>query len=544
MKLFQQENCLEVITKLFAVLKIKVTATTLEKDLTFHPDYPSLLSISDTLIKYGVDNVAIKTQPGKLRQIPLPCLVQIKSVKDNDDFFSVIKSINHSYVTYYDPDKKLWKKSSLADFTKVWPKGIALIMDATFAHGEKDYLKNRREENQRNTSQCFTLLALPLLAIFFMVTALINNGLSVLMPALYLLLTLLGILMTGLLVGYELNPDHAVAKKFCTAHKKVNCAAVLSSRASKVFGIPWSTIGLLYFIMCLFVQLIIGFANPIALFVLTWISTIAISFVFFSVYYQWRIVKQWCILCLGVQAVLVLQLFIAVVNNWQLLMPWSAVLPITGLVLLASITAFTLVNLLSITLRAEPENKRNLAAMQRLKHHPQLFEALLEKQKMMISDPAGLGIVLGNPQGSCKIIKVCNPYCAPSASAHPAIEELLDSNPQLQVQIIFTAIRTDNDVTALTIKHLLAIAENHSETLIKNALDYWYLSPAKDYQMLATKFMMNGELKKQGTHVEAMYLWCKNNHIIYTPTFFVNGYQLPEIYNIDDLRYLIPFLTH
>jgi len=50
---------------------------------------------------------------------------------------------------------------------------------------------------------------------------------------------------------------------------------------------------------------------------------------------------------------------------------------------------------------------------------------------------------------------------------------------------------------------------------------------------------MNGELEKQAAKLEAMSNWCKEIKIQATPTFLVNGYQLPEAYKIEDVKYLI-----
>jgi len=50
---------------------------------------------------------------------------------------------------------------------------------------------------------------------------------------------------------------------------------------------------------------------------------------------------------------------------------------------------------------------------------------------------------------------------------------------------------------------------------------------------------MNGELQLQNKKIEDMNEWCKEIDIRFTPTFFINGYQLPEIYNIRDIKYLL-----
>ncbi len=50
---------------------------------------------------------------------------------------------------------------------------------------------------------------------------------------------------------------------------------------------------------------------------------------------------------------------------------------------------------------------------------------------------------------------------------------------------------------------------------------------------------MNGVLKQQDEKVEAMSTWFKETGIAFTPTFFVNGYQLPDIYKVGDLKYFL-----
>jgi protein-disulfide isomerase len=50
---------------------------------------------------------------------------------------------------------------------------------------------------------------------------------------------------------------------------------------------------------------------------------------------------------------------------------------------------------------------------------------------------------------------------------------------------------------------------------------------------------MNGELTQQDDKVNDMKEWCNKTEISFTPTFFVNGHQLPEIYNVSDLKYFL-----
>jgi protein-disulfide isomerase len=174
-----------------------------------------------------------------------------------------------------------------------------------------------------------------------------------------------------------------------------------------------------------------------------------------------------------------------------------------------------------------------------MKKDGRIFEALMAKQKKITGSTEGLGITLGNPQAQHTLVKVCNPYCGPCAKAHPEIHELIRQNSNIKVQVIFTATVEETDRRSKPVKHLLAIAEKQNEQLTKQALDDWYLPEKTDYEVFAAKYPMNGELNVQNAKVKAMQNWCEEVKIEVTPTFFVNGYQLPENYKVTDLTYFL-----
>jgi protein-disulfide isomerase len=47
------------------------------------------------------------------------------------------------------------------------------------------------------------------------------------------------------------------------------------------------------------------------------------------------------------------------------------------------------------------------------------------------------------------------------------------------------------------------------------------------------------ELEAQGKALESMDAWCKEIGIAFTPTFYVNGHQLPELYAVADLKHFL-----
>jgi ABC-type bacteriocin/lantibiotic exporter with double-glycine peptidase domain len=60
-----------------------------------------------------------------------------------------------------------------------------------------------------------------------------------------------------------------------------------------------------------------------------------------------------------------------------------------------------------------------------------------------------------------------------------------------------------------------------------------------DYDVFAAKYPMNGELAQQKTMIKAMQDWAEREQITHTPTIFINGYELPSAYEVEDLKYVL-----
>jgi len=65
-------NADSVVIKLLKYLLVSVDKNKIVKELEIHPDYPSLLSISDVLNTFNIPNVAFQEQFENLDNIPRP----------------------------------------------------------------------------------------------------------------------------------------------------------------------------------------------------------------------------------------------------------------------------------------------------------------------------------------------------------------------------------------------------------------------------------------------------------------------------------------
>ena len=66
------EKPARLIKRFLRLLYVPVTGATVQNTLLNHPDYPSLLSISDALRTWKVNTIATRLPKEQLTQLPLP----------------------------------------------------------------------------------------------------------------------------------------------------------------------------------------------------------------------------------------------------------------------------------------------------------------------------------------------------------------------------------------------------------------------------------------------------------------------------------------
>lgn len=547
------QHCEDTVMHLLTTLNIKFTKTTLQKQLTEHPDYPSMMSIADVIgFVYNVASISLKISRENIfrePEIQVPFLAQIKSPVLEHEVFVVVKNLNSNTVEVYRPDTKKTEVLSVEVFDNIY-EGTILAVAKTEDSEEKDYLQNLKSAKRLFLFQNVAGYSIPITTVVSCILMVLYKvNFAPVAGVVFTLLTFVGCLISLLLLWREIDQSNPIVHQFCQMTTKINCSAILESGASKIFGVSWSSIGMIYF-MGMLISILTGGASSSILTLLSWLNIVALPYVIFSIYYQWRIAKQWCLMCLAIQALLLLQFttaFFAGLHNISHLSMMSPT-PYMNIGVSFLFVSLMLAILIPVLHRLK-ENEENSINLNRLKHNPQVFEALLYKQKTIMKPPAELGITIGNPHGIFKLIKVCNPYCPPCARAHSAMDDLLENNDEIGMQILFNSIADENDMKWKPVMHLLSISANNDELLTQAALDDWYNAPTKDYDLFAKKYPFHGDVNLINEQIQEMSKWCEHYKIISTPTFFINistddssedvYYQLPRLYDVGDLKYFL-----
>lgn len=519
------DNAVIILHGLLRGLRARVTASTVSKTLLSHPDYPTILALSDALTEWHIDNAVIKFDTTEqLRELTTPFIAHLKR-----DQYILITNKTDKYITYEDSELGSITKP-LLEFEKHW-SGVVLFAETSIQSGESNYIEKRKQERLeqlRGPVVLFCALLVSFLTILGVAQQLTNSDWF------FLVTKSVGLFASVLIVGKTLGRKNALADQLCNSHSKVNCDNVLHSPGAKLWGwLSWADIGLIYFIGGIVIIMLIS-SVPLVRTLLAWIALLTLPYVVFSVYYQGFILKHWCPLCLFVQAVLLAEAVLAFIEIQALPITWQPYAVVT----IAFLLPFVLWLVLKPLIRSQNNGKLYYIEFMKLWRSPELFQTLLIQQPKMPLITADMrSILLGKPEATHTVTMVTNPYCKPCAYRHQELSDLIKRNNDINAQIIFSFDGINGVKTKMAL-HTMALDQNGTAQI---ALVDWYRRLDLNYEAWSADYPVTKPLPNWETTLEHNLEWSALANIDVTPTLFINGYKLPKQYqaNLTRLSWLI-----
>ena len=529
-------NVEEIVALIFKTLKVKATKTSISQLLLSHPDFPSLKALADVFSNYNVDSMALKIDNLHIiGNVEEGFLIQVKPETENK-LFAYVYNLTDDKVIWYNPSthrrERINRDKLEEEFT-----GYAMFFDATDKTEEKDYSLLHRKELYNSFVEHILALFLPILVIvsWAVHTITVNKSLFWFSSLYSLLLFIGGIIGLSLLL-YEYNVYSPMLNRVCGISHNTSCMAILHSPASQIVGIPWSVIGTAYFIGILTTLIVTGYDDSIV-YTAALLHLLTLPYIFYSIYYQYFVAKQWCPLCLGVLLIIVLLFTTALLRGIYYQHPSLTLFSIISLIttLFVVFAAIYFLWKLSNYIKSSKYFEHTLS---RLKYNSDVFSALLHNSRKIDMPTDDYGIVLGNPHGSIHIVKVCNPYCSHCADAQPILQGLVERNSDVKLHMIFTADPHASYYENTPINQFLSLY--HQGADIETILSDWYADPNKDKLAFEQKYPFKQEDTVWNTkNAEKMYRFCEDTNIKGTPTIFINGYEFPNNYQVKDLLYIL-----
>ncbi|MBE6313283.1 MAG: hypothetical protein E7076_09070 [Bacteroidales bacterium] len=496
---------------------------------SYYETYPykhNLYGIVQLLSQYNIESYGIKIEEKEvgLKNVECPFLIQMNNT------FALVRKIEEDYIVVFDKEERRMSKE---DFISQWT-GVTLMMETNEKSIEPNYKEHRKREMlDLMPKMVFFLIGFSLLSVVYIEQALYKNfGVSLL-----LLINAIGVLVCYFLLQKQLHIKSKYADKVCASFAKTNCNKVLDSKAAKIFVfLGWGEIGMGYFLTNILLLLFASNVLPIV----AGMNVLSLPYLFWSVYYQKMIVKQWCPLCLMVQILLWGIFLIDILFGFLNRMTVDFVL-LKNTLLVAEIYLFLILSVNYIVFFVGDAYKLKYVKQQfaSFKASKGLFEWLLKRQPYYEVDNNISQIVLGEKDSSVQITIVTNPFCKSCARTHEKIARMFD-NGDCNVSVQFVFLFFDEDSKSV-VKRLLSIWFEKGKNDFERALDSWFGGEQEQRIKYLTKCSVDDENPIVAQELQKHENWVERHQIHETPLILLNGYKLPEFYEIEELKYVIEF---
>jgi hypothetical protein len=505
------------ICRWLRLLKIPASRTLLTEKLTTHADYPSLFSITDTLLRLGIACSAMVVDKGKASQINFPVLL---FSENNRGEFVLVRDLQR----YFE------KRPVLLE---TWNGIIVVAQMGTLEaniENRRRYIEDRRRSIVMGVFMA-CLLVLPL--------CLLWNRLSA-----YTLLLwtadLTGLGVASIIVMKKFGYSNRVTDQLCNFGGHVDCSAIIDSRRAKLNRwLDWSDIGVIYFAAVCILQIQGIEVGMVSLF--------AFPFTLFSLYYQWRIMRKWCTLCLFVVMLLWVTEGLSLPG---LIHTGIGQVRIASLTIVASVfllLAGAWLIFIKPFLSDYSKLREGALVLTRFKRDPNVFISLLERGRSVDTTRFEQDLQLGNQAARLQLLVICQPYCAPCAKAHLKLNEILSTHGDsigVTIRFLLNA-EHQNDNRARAVRYILELwlekSENLSRTekavFARQLLDNWF--EHMNYELFAKNNVVTGSRNADALSSRHGQ-WCIANQIRATPTIFLQGKELPPQYDLNELNHFIP----
>ncbi len=462
---------------------------------------------------FGVENQAYQVDKNQFHQLPDCFLCVINRSNDLPSIAMIEKKANSVKVQYENGQKE---KLDIDYFKAQW-SGVTVLVEPS----------ERKETSFKANTFSITTAFVGLASLY---TVLSNFNWMVLLS---LLLVMVGFGISLLIVQESLGIRNALTARVCNSGKNSSCNEVLSSKGAKIFGfIELADASIIYFVtlwLTIFLSSLKG--SSFAEFYLFVVSSIII--LPYTIYYQWRVVKKWCLLCLGITIVILCLSILGGVylssNNFSFGLG-NAMIPVGSLVF---------VSLVWIEIKKLWKQHIHFKKLEfdhyKFKRDSGIFDAALKKS-VPLTEPNYIPIVIGNKTSEEKITIVLSTSCGYCHDTYTNVQGLLKKNESLKIEILFNMnIGNIGNRYNVVAKRLMEIAFEDSK--IDEALSDWFeKNTSLNVWLEKWKESKN---KKYDSLLHEHVNWCTKNNINYTPAIVYKNYLFPEAYSLTDLYYVL-----
>ncbi len=477
-----------------------------------HPNYPSAFAITDSLDMLSIENVAVKVPKEQFIELPDSFLAIF-----NQEMNLVSKNSTSVSVEAEDGKKKIL---TFNEFLTGWDEIVIAVEPNDKIVAKKEIINKK-------------LLQYILPVITIIGFSILYNTYA-LNTVLLLLTSVIGCLISVFIIQEKLGIKNEMVSNLCNLNANTSCDSVIKSHKNNSnYWVDFSDLPLLFFgisMLSILVQ-----PDPSGS-IVGLLSLLSIPVVLYSIWIQKFRLKKWCVLCLAVSGVLIIQSLVFGFSNQSFPDVFQANL-------FGFIFSTLLVTSLWILLKPVFENKikseKEMIKAKKFKRYPKLFQLMSEEIPSLIGFNELKGLQFGNKNADIQLSIIISPSCSHCHKAfEDAIELVSKFSERVSLNVLFN-VNPDNDQNPYkeVVESLLAI-NNATPENIEEAISDWHIKKMTLDEWKG-KWLIKSIDMKANQQLHQQYNWCLGNNFNYTPVKIINDKLFPNEYEISELKYFL-----
>lgn len=478
-----------------------------------HPNYPSVYAITDTFTLLSIESIAVKIPKEQFEALPDQFLTFF-----NKEFALVSKS--GASVILETEEKK--QKISINDFLNGW-EGIVIAVEPNTIDADASGKVELK----------WLKYVLPVLALISL--SVVQNNYS--LESFFLLLTTLtGLLLSIFIIQEDFGVKNEAVAKLCNMNASTSCSSVIKSDKSKVGKwMNFSDLPLVFFGVNF---LAILFQPTQAAGVIELLSVLSFPVLIYSVWLQKFQLKKWCVLCLAVTTVILLQ---GVMCFLRFDYPADFIPDRLHLqnYLFSAVLFISVWLCLKPILKAKINTEKSVNKLKKFKRNYDVFRFLSKEITHLDGFEKLDGLEFGNRNAAMQLTLILSPSCGHCHKAFQEAYELVKVFPEKTfLRVLFNLNPENNDNPYKIVVESLLTISNYDADKAKEAIIDWHINKM-ELDAWKQKWLVNLVDMKANHQIHEQYRWCSANEFNYTPVKIINNELFPTEYDIEELKFFL-----
>lgn len=490
--------------------KVQIPEDRFKIRMESHPDYPSILSITDTLTEFGINFQAVQVDEQQIDELSFPLIAAVPHIKAGIQIL-------------YNKEEYIFLKEKLRGKFR----DIVIMIPENQVCSVVTYSEDLQTQRTRKR---LTYAVTFLLSFSLLVLDLIQSNLYFFLLD---VLSLCGLYIALLITHQKSGKRNRLIDALCPVVTS-SCGAVTNSSYAKLTKwLDVADLAVMYFTTLLMFRVSSWSAGSHYFFSIL-IPLLALSLLVagISVFIQWYVIKSWCKFCLLISAFILLQ----ALTGAAWISKNSLVFGNSSFSLLIALGISALLSFIWLAVKESMTRAATLLETEtelfKWKRDYSIFIRLLKYQPLIDTDIPGNAFAMTeiNP---VKITIVAGPECRPCSAVHHEIKSMYERNPSIVSLNVIFAFKITSDQDNSQTRILKSLFTHASSLNAFDLLDEWYGSMNFASWTLNHPSIYSPDAISQ---MKAHLYWCNKNDIHQTPTIFINGRQLPQRYKIADIE--------